>query len=277
MKTTNLLLIAGAVFLGYKLAPEEVKEQLTGDGGSTVVSISENPVDWSKLAGIITSPISEMPLPSMPEWFTKPPDWLDKIPDITLPKLPDVIPHIPSIEEIIDKIKFPAIPSIEEIIDKIKFPAMPDMPDIPDIIVPKVPDILKPSQPEAKYGGFNTGNWFNNIGGEIGNLLNNITTDIVGGLNFLQNPYRYFGIDFPGGTSQSVVPSGERRNVTEASLVPHTPVFSGRAPKYTAFMPIEHPGIKGVSIVGVLSGSPTPIGTLTGSLPPAKAKPWMFT
>ena len=267
LKTTNLLLIAGAVFLGYKLAPEEVKEQLTGGGGSTVVSISENPVDWSKLSGIITAPISEMPLPSMPEWFTKPPDWLDKVKDITLPKLPDVIPHIPSIEEIIDKIKFPAMPdmpdmpSIEEIIDKIKFPAMPDMPD--DTTTGGFWDWLNNLKPKDPIG-----DWLSNLEPKdpIGDWLSNLKPkDPIGDWlsDVVPRPEASFGRGAP--------------IITEAALVPHTPVFSGRAPKYTAFMPMEHPGIKGVSIVGVLSGSPTPIGTLTGSLPPAKAKPWMFT
>ncbi len=55
------------------------------------------------------------------------------------------------------------------------------------------------------------------------------------------------------------------------------PFSGGRAPTYTPLSPTPHPGIPGVSIVGVLRGSSTPIGSIGTKPPPTKAERWMFT
>lgn len=270
MKTNNLLLIAVAAFLGYQLAPEEVKQQLTGGGGAgTSVSITESPLDWDKLTGLITAPVSEMPFPDMPEWFTQPPDWLNTIKDITLPKLPDVIPDIlPDV--------FPDSPDFAALFDDFlsKIKGVITEVKLPDIL----PDILPTIKaPQTSGGG---GGWWSHLSGGWQDVFD------------FDNPFdvakHFYGTD---AWSADKLLTDYAKNVAprpEASFNKQVPVITeasavfsgGQAPQYTPILsPFikEHPAIKGVSLVGVLSGSETPIGSIGLNPPPTKAKRWMFT
>ena len=88
LKTTNLLLLAGAAYLGSKLMPKEVKEDLPF-GGGTSINITESPIDWSTLTDALGKITGEMPFPETPSWLLSPPDWLDKVKDVTA--IPEMI------------------------------------------------------------------------------------------------------------------------------------------------------------------------------------------
>ena len=288
MKTTNLLMIAGAVFLGYKFAPESVKEQLpfgSGEsGGTSVVNITENPFDWTKLTDALSGVKNEMPFPDMPEWILKPPEWIDKARDVTaIPawflnppdwfnKAKDFVEGAtgavnPDGAGVVETVK----EFFDTLLDTAKKAAEAAKPDV-------VPNKAGTS---PEIGGF--GRWFEHLRGGW--------QDVFDFLNPFDIAKHFYGTDayraenLLTGYARNVQPRPERSFglgqapiITEASPVRQRPVFSGGSPpRYTPVSPMPHPAIKGISIVGVLGGSPTPIGTLAGRLPPVKAERWMFT
>jgi len=284
-------LIAGAVFLGYKFAPEKVKEQLPFGGGESggiaSVSITENPLDWSKITDALGKLKNEMPFPDMPEWMLKPPDWIEKVKDVTgvVSNVPEWMLNQPdwlvTAKEWWNKAQSAVNPDTAGV--------MPDLTGILDKFLETVTTIVEPVTPAVvpnkagtspEIGG---GKWWKHLTGgwqDVYDFINPFdiakhfyATDAWEADKLLTNYARNVQ---PRPEQSYVAPTGI---ITEASAVRARPVFSGGSPaKFTPVKPIANPQVPGTEIVGILHGNA--ISRLVRDKPappPVKAERWMYT
>ncbi len=262
MKTTNLLLLCGAAYFGFKLIPEDVKEELPFGGGTNVSILTENPFDWEKLTGLLGKVQSDMPFPDMPEWLQQSPDWFDKIKDVTLPPMgvPEWLINQPdwlvNTKEWWDKAQAVVNPDTAGV--------LPDLTGIADTII----DALTPNRPPSTKTPASGGGWWQHLTGgwqDVYDFLNPF--DIA---KHFYNTDAWKADKLLTEYARNVVPRPEKSYRAPTGII----IESG----YRPIMPFANPRVPGTEIVGIIGG--TPVSRLVRDKPkppPTTAKWWHYT
>lgn len=271
MKGKDIALLIGGGLAAYMLIPKETRERLIPSGSGSAMSLGLD-LNLPEIK-MPSFNIGDIGIPQIPAIIPEIPDPRKLIPDI--PEVPNVVPDIPGIKEILDIFKN------VDLTGKDGGGLLPGIPGVPDLAGTGLDLFGKLGEIGERYfenfgkgilgfaeaADFYTGGW------QEDNSVMAWFRKMAFPVNATVTDYAKAALE--RGTRIPATISPEAISNKEA---PAASEFSGgSAPGYTPIKPMSHPGIPGVSIVGVLSGSPTPIGSIGTQAPPTKAERWMYT